>query len=257
MTKTSILIAAFAVIAATSAATAQVNLDFDGKLKPQSRYGIFSGSHQIIPQETLAQIPIPAPVNLDESPIPMIEPWQTDPNGPCMMIPWRDENGVLHDCVTQPSIVPGYCDRIEIAPGVHFPFCFSGEAVSMLNSNPDIMREIGTGLRLSYPGHSALPGFAAAVRELSKDKSTKILYNGKKLFFARRADNNKADGMDHTDIYTPVVNAVSSLPNNGTNTSIGALSGSIAGSAGGVVGTIVGAIGGAIAGLAADLTSGS
>jgi hypothetical protein len=257
MKKASILIATCAVIAAASAAMAESNMDFDGKLKPHSMHDIFAGSHQIIPQEALDKVPAPSPVDPEESPIPMIEPWNIDPQGYCMMVPWVDDNGVLHDCGVQPSLLHGYCEQIEIAPGVHFPLCFSGETVSILKSNPGIIREIEAGLKRSYPGYSAQPGFAAAVKELSWDKSTKILYNGKKLFFARRADNNKADGMDHTDIYTPIANAVSSLPNNGTNTSIGALSGSIAGSAGGVVGTIVGAIGGAIAGLAADLTSGS
>ncbi|HBB66621.1 MAG: hypothetical protein A2049_01850 [Elusimicrobia bacterium GWA2_62_23] len=258
MKKSNMLIAVFAVLAAASVAKAgEIEIDFDGTkgLKPQSMHDIFAGSHQIVPQEALAKVTLPVPVDPDESPVPMIEPWNIDPMGYCMMVPWVDENGVLHDCGVQPNPSVGYCEQIEIAPGVDFPLCFSGVAVAELNSNPGVMLEIGAGLKRAYPGYSAQPGFAAAVQELSKDKSTRILYNGKKLFFARRAYSNKMDGWDHTDIYTPITDAVDSLPNNGTNTSIGAASGAIAGASGGVVGTVLGAIGGAIAGLAADLAS--
>lgn len=197
-----------AVIAAVSGASAQTpQVDFDGKLKPQPMHDIFAGSHQIIPREALAQIPVPAPVDPEESPIPMIEPWQIDPQDYCMMIPWVDENGVLHDC-GQPNTGPGYCEQVEIAPGVQFPLCFIGGAVATLKSTPGIMHEIGNGLKRDYPNYSAQPGFSTAIKKLSGDKSTKILYNGKKMFFARRTDNNKIDGWDHTDTYTPLTNAV-------------------------------------------------
>jgi len=259
MKKSNILVAVLAVLAAASVAKAEeINVDFDGAnkgFKPQSMHDIFAASHQILPKETLAYVPTPVPVDPEESPVPMIEPWNIDPMDYCMMVPWVDENGVLHDCNLQPSLLHNFCNQLEIAPGIQFPLCLSGDAAWELKANPGLTREIAAGLKLAYPAYSAQPGFAAAVRELSKDKSTKILYNGKKLFFARRAYSNKIDGWDHTDIYTPVTDAVDSLPNNGTYTSIGAATGAVGGASGGVVGTVLGAIAGAIGGLAADLAS--
>jgi hypothetical protein len=260
MKKSNMLIAVFAVLAAASVAKAdEIKVDFDGSdkgFKPQSMHDIFAGSHQIISKESLAYVPVPVPVDPEESPMPMIEPWNIDPMGYCMMVPWVDENGLLHDCSgVQPSLLHNFCEPLEIAPGIQFPLCLSGDAAWELKANPGLTREIGAALKRAYPGYSAQPGFAAAVQELSKDKSTKILYNGKKLFFARRASNNKIDGWDHTDIYTPVTDAVDSLPNGGTNTSISALGGAVAGASSGPIGTILGAIGGAIVGLASDMAS--
>ena len=112
MKKTSILIAVFAVIAAASVAKAEVSMDFDGKLKPQSMHDIFSESHQIIPSGALNEVAVPVPVDPEESPTPMIEPWNIDPSY-CMMVPWIDENGVLHDCGTQPNASPGHEETLR------------------------------------------------------------------------------------------------------------------------------------------------
>ena len=62
MKKSNILIAAVAVMtSAASAAQAQVNINFDGKLKPQSMHDIFANSHQLIPAgaDTITPVPVP------------------------------------------------------------------------------------------------------------------------------------------------------------------------------------------------------
>ncbi|GEM_PF-5700543 len=238
MKKNSILIAAFAVIVAASAAKAQT-MDFDGTkgLKPQSMHEIFAGSNQFLPHEALAPIPEPVPVNTDETLMSMIEPWNID----------QQDN----------------CQQIEIAPGLYFPLCFVGDATSILKANHGIIHEVQANLKRAYPDYSAQPGFTAAMKALSGDKSTKILYNGKTLFFAKKtstkwiSDENLAAHAENPHPTYPPSDSEPILPNNGTNTSIGALGGSIAGSASGPLGTILGAIGGAIVGIAADIAAGS
>lgn len=243
MKKTSILIAMFAVIAATSAAQAEINMDFDGKLKPQSMHDIFSGSHQIIPQEALAQVPVPAPVDPEESPIPMIEPWQIDPNGYCMMIPWTDEDGVYHDCSPLPNTGPGYCEQVEIAPGVHFPLCFIGDAVVAYKADPAIAHKISTGFKQSYTGYSTNPRFASVLTEIAKDKTAKILYNGKKFSLAKRragrwhSDESLAAHSDYTENHPETQGHIEvAYPG---NTLTGAVAGATSGNLGG---TLIGAV---------------
>lgn len=61
MKKTRILIATFAVIAATQAAKAETAaINFDGNLKPQTLHDVFVESHQIIPD---APLPFPMPAS--------------------------------------------------------------------------------------------------------------------------------------------------------------------------------------------------
>lgn len=224
MKKMNVLAAVVAVLAAASVAGAQeIEVDFDGAKKgfqAQSMHDIFSGSHQIIPQEALSPAPVPA------------NPKHIPPNA-----------------------ISSYCEEMELAPGIHLPLCFVGDAVALTRSSPGIIHEIGNGLKQAHPNYSSRPGFTAAMKKLSGDKSMKILYNGKTVVFARNSYINKIDDWDHTDIYTPVTDAVDSLPNNGTFTSIGAAGGAVSGASGGLVGSVLGAIGGAIIGFAADLAS--
>jgi len=63
-----ILIAVFAVLAAVSSAQAQSNIDFDGKLKPQSMHDIFASSHQLVPAGTDTITPVTVPVISKETP---------------------------------------------------------------------------------------------------------------------------------------------------------------------------------------------
>ncbi|MDP2865252.1 MAG: hypothetical protein Q8O90_03315, partial [Elusimicrobiota bacterium] len=79
MKKSNMLIAVFAVIAVASAAQAEVAINFDGNLGPQAMHDIFADSRQIIPSGALDQVPVPVPADPVESPIPMIEPWNIDP----------------------------------------------------------------------------------------------------------------------------------------------------------------------------------
>lgn len=85
MKKTNILIAMFVVIAAASAAKAEMAIDFDGKFNPQSMHDIFADSHQIIPSGVLNQVPVPAPANSDATPM-TLETWNINPQGSCMMV---------------------------------------------------------------------------------------------------------------------------------------------------------------------------
>lgn len=68
MKKTGILIAMFAMIATATAAMAEISVDFDGKLTPQSMHDIFANSHQLIPAGADAITPAPVPTSSNERP---------------------------------------------------------------------------------------------------------------------------------------------------------------------------------------------
>jgi len=63
MKKSNILIAVFTVMSAASAARAQININvnFDGTLKPQSKHSAFTESLQIIPDDAMP-VPMPSPI---------------------------------------------------------------------------------------------------------------------------------------------------------------------------------------------------
>ncbi|MBI4350963.1 MAG: hypothetical protein HY550_05955 [Elusimicrobia bacterium] len=63
MKKSNILIAVFTVMSAASAARAQINInvDFDGTLKAQSKHSVFTESLQIIPDDAMP-VPTPSPI---------------------------------------------------------------------------------------------------------------------------------------------------------------------------------------------------
>ncbi len=65
MKKSSIPIAMFAIIAATCTVQAELNVNFDGNLKPQTMHDIFAAAHQIAPA---AAFPTRA-LQVEESPV--------------------------------------------------------------------------------------------------------------------------------------------------------------------------------------------
>ena len=97
MKKTSIMIAMFVVIAAASAARAEMAIDFDGRSKPQSMHDIFAASHQIIPSGVLNQVPVPTPADRDATPT-TLETWNMNPQGSCMMVCLPGMDGYPNCC---------------------------------------------------------------------------------------------------------------------------------------------------------------
>lgn len=68
------MIAVFAIMAAGSAAKAEeINIDFDGKFKPQSMHEIFANGHQLLPAGADMIVAAPASANPDATPAPIIE----------------------------------------------------------------------------------------------------------------------------------------------------------------------------------------
>lgn len=68
MKKTNILIAALAVMTTASVAQAQININFDGKLKPQSMHDIFADNHHLVPAGADAITPVPVQAISNEMP---------------------------------------------------------------------------------------------------------------------------------------------------------------------------------------------
>lgn len=97
------IIAVFAVIAAVTAARAEMAIDFDGKFKPQSMPDIFADSQQNIPSGVLDQVPVPAPADRDVTPI-TLETWNINPQGSCMMVCLLGMDGYPNCCTPHDSM---------------------------------------------------------------------------------------------------------------------------------------------------------
>jgi len=283
MKKTSILIAVFAVIAAVSAAQAEVAIDFDGNLGPQAMHDILADSRQIIPSGALDQVPVPVPVDPVESPIPMIEPWHIDPQDQCMMVcfpgveGYPDCCGASHNTYTwwpQPWAAPGACqpmphngawyDMVYCSPAVDWGQVIAGaqgqtkSAKSARIFHPGLqqkLRDILMGYCNTYPE------FAETVLPMLKKEGTKIMTHGRIVYIingnsiirfggkapapSKWVDGNPATSW-HPDV-TPIPVAVP------THTVGEAVVGGFAGFTGGAATSIAGALAGAVHGFMQDV----
>lgn len=203
---TSMLIAMFAVIAAASVANAEmININFDGKLKPQSMHDIFTGSHQIIPQEALAQVPAPTPVN--------------------------------------PEMVPGnvkdICSKMSVSHKITIPVCVAGS----LGEGAGAIA-IGA-IQQEWDKQALLhPDIALNLETIATGKNVIVKYDGKRLSLKELSAQSKwVDGNPATSWHPDVTPIPVAIPTHTVGEAVvGGLGGFSSGPAAGLAGALAGAI---------------
>ena len=204
MKKSNTLIAVFAVIAAASAARAEVAINFDGNLGPQAMHDIFADSRQIIPSGALDQVPVPVPADPVESPIPMIEPWNIDPQPACMMVCFPGIEGYPDCCGAAQNTYTWWPQPWE-APGTCQPIPHNGNWYEMANCNPTVdwdqiipsaqgQTKSAKSARIFHPGLQqklreilmgycdTYPEFAEVILPMLKKEGTKIVTHGRIVY---------------------------------------------------------------------------
>ncbi len=177
MKKTSILIAVFAVIAAASAARAEVAINFDGNLDPHTMHDIFADSRQIIPSGTLDQILVPVPVN----PVQYL-----DPQDQCMMVCFPGVEG-YPDCCGGNHNTYTWWPQPWQAPGACQPMPHNGTWYDMVDCSPavdwDQIITSAQGQTKSVKSARIFhPGLQQKLRDILMDTATPTL-NSRKLSF--------------------------------------------------------------------------
>lgn len=228
MKKTNILIAMFVVIAAASVAKAEMtDINFDGKFKPQSMHDIFAGSHQIIPQEALAQVPVPTPVNPEESLIPMIEPWNIAPQA---------VSGNVEDI----------CSKMSVSHEITIPVCVAGF----------LGKEAGAttmgAIQREWDKQALLhPDVVLNMETIAAGKNVIVKYDGKRLFLKKvSASGRWVDGNPATSWHPDVTPIPVAVP---THTVGEAVVGGFGGFASGPATALAGALAGAVHGFIQDV----
>jgi hypothetical protein len=202
MKKSNMLIAVFAVLAAASSAMAQVSMEFDGKLKPQSMHEIFANSHQLVP------VAAPAPAEkkmdlLDHGCGLVCFDGQLTDNCTCEPYPWLNEETPMNWNTIYQYVQTGNSDYcLPVADGPMWMGCVVGAAPAALTAVSEIpgraFMEMSASQKKALTVHyilqadfkSAIIARAAAYRfspetvRFVSDAKTKILYDNGKVYIS-------------------------------------------------------------------------
>ncbi len=123
MKKSNILLAVLAVMAAASVAKAEMtDINFDGKLKPQSLHDIFANSHQLVP----APMPVPVETKLNSL------------GSACALVCVGQK--LTNNCQCEP-FVPGIEDYDSILTYTWWPYMVGEASILQTASNNEISRK--------------------------------------------------------------------------------------------------------------------